>query len=213
MAMRKDVDSMVSDFDGPQDAGRHDSDLSSGYLQGMFLVAAPGIRDSGFEKTVIYVTKHGARGARGLVVNKINPLLEASMLFDQLKIEVHQDVPYPAVYHGGPVETGRGYVLHGDDFSGGDTRYDSETGIAVTSTLDVLEAVAAGNGPVRALIVLGHASWAPHQLENELAQHAWLICRTDAALIFDTPAADRWTLALRLLGVRPGFVSETAGSA
>ena len=192
---------------------RHDSDLSSGYLQGIFLIAAPGLREARFEKALVYVMSHSARGARGLVVNKVNPLLSAENLFEQLQINTEFDGPFPTVYDGGPVDSGRGYVLHSNDYSGGDTAADSETGISVTSTVDVLEAMAAGRGPIDAVIALGYAGWAPHQLENELAQHAWLACRADSELIFRFPAADRWTQAMRLIGVHPGFVSETSGSA
>ncbi len=192
---------------------RHDSDLNQNYLQGFFLVAAPSLREPRFEKSVIYLMSHNERGAKGFVVNKINPLLSAEALFEQLDIDCAPNTLYPHVYDGGPVEGGRGYVLHGADFKGGDTQYNDLTNIGITSTVDVLEAIAKGKGPAQAHILLGSASWAPHQLENELVQHAWLLCHADADLVFNTPPADCWNVAMGLMGVRAGVFSEAAGMA
>jgi putative transcriptional regulator len=192
---------------------RHDSDLNQNYLQGYFLVASPTLREPRFEKAVIYLVSHNERGAKGFVVNKVNPLLSAEALFEQLDITCAPNILYPSVFDGGPVEGGRGYVLHGADFKGGDTQYNAKTNIGVTSTVDVLEAIAQGKGPANAHILLGAATWAPHQLETELVQHSWLLCQTDASLVFNTAAADCWTAAMALMGVHAGVFSDAAGSA
>ena len=186
-------------------------------LTGKFLIAMPGLGDPRFDRAVILLCRHTDEGAMGLIVNKPLPEVSLSALLGQLSIDHSPDSPDLCVHAGGPVGTGRGFVVHTPDWQ------DAEASIKITlsntdpvmvsATLDVLRALAAGTGPRAALITLGYAGWAADQLEAEIGQNVWLIADAAPTLMFDTPAPLRWAQALALLGIDPRSLSATAGRA
>lgn len=187
-----------------------------------FLIAMPGLEDEAFAKSVVYVCEHTERGALGIVINKPSEL-SLKRLFDQVELPLRRDdlVESP-VYQGGPVQTERGFVLHDQMLSGevGDllpreSAYASTMtipgGLGMTTSKDVLEALSTGAGPRRVLISLGYSAWGEGQLESELADNSWLTVGADAAVIFDTPVAQRYDKALALLGLQAWMLSPEAG--
>jgi putative transcriptional regulator len=182
-------------------------------LTGSLLIAMPGMGDPRFAHSVIYITAHSADGAMGLIVNKPAPDLKLSDVLDQLL-----EGPAPAdkslcVHIGGPVETGRGFVLHSDDYASQIETLKVRDGFALTATLDILEDIAAGQGPAQALMMLGYAGWGPGQLEGEIAQNGWLTGPATRALVFELADAQKWSAALEALGIDPLGLSATAGRA
>lgn len=194
---------------------------ASGFLQGQFLVAMPGIGDDRFERAVIFIVNHSARGALGFVINHETEfstgdiLARAGIEDDSAHDIMTEDEPDEAalsVVKGGPVEDSRGFVLHTPDYASESTSRLAD-GLSLTTTLDVLRAVSRGRGPRRALLSLGYAGWGPGQLEDELRENVWLTVETEIDLVFDVPAAERYETALGRLGVAPGALSMTAGNA
>lgn len=182
-------------------------------LTGSLLIAMPGMGDPRFAHSVIYITAHSARGAMGLMVNKPASDLRLSDVLDQLL-----EGPMPkdgamGVHIGGPVETGRGFVLHSDDYASQIETLRIEDGFALTATLDILEDIAAGQGPEQALMMLGYAGWGPGQLEREIAQNGWLTSAASRSLIFGLADGQKWGAALESLGIDPLSLSATAGHA
>lgn len=181
-------------------------------LANHFLIAMPGLSDPNFSRTVTYVCEHTADGAMGIVINR--PMgIQLGEVLTQLDIEVGvRDVVDADVYVGGPVLTDRGFVLHC-----GAREFDSTLrvtpNLAVTTSRDVLEAVADGSGPERCLVALGYAGWAGGQLERELSENAWLNGPADDGIIFELPSDRRWQAAARLLGVDMNLMSGDAGHA
>jgi putative transcriptional regulator len=170
-------------------------------LSGHLLVATPDLQDPNFDHTVVYIVQHDDSGAMGLVVNRVlgrGPIGELLEGFG-LDAEVHGSAEI-AVHYGGPVERGRGFILHSPDYKGADTVVLSDI-VALTSSLDVLSAIAAGDGPRRSLFALGYAGWAPDQLENELAAGAWVVVDPDEALLFDDQIDSKWQRAFDRQGV------------
>lgn len=190
-----------------------------------FLIAMPGLEDSGFTKSVVYLCEHSERGALGLVINKPSEL-SLQHLFDKVDLPMQrQDLTNTPVFHGGPLQTERGFVLHETMHgtpSAGDKPYEESVyastmtipgGLEMTTSRDVLEAISAGAGPSRVLVSLGYSSWGEGQLESELADNSWLTVAADTALIFDTPIEKRYDHALKLLGVEALMLSPVAGRA
>ena len=175
-----------------------------------FLIAMPAMADPNFGGTVVYVAEHGPKGALGLVINR--PMeLDLGTLFDRidLKLEIAPLARSP-VFFGGPVQTDRGFVLHQPVGSWNSTvAVGGEVGL--TSSKDVLEAVAHGAGPERMMVTLGYAGWGPGQLEDEIAANAWLTVPADPDLIFATPVDERLGAAFALLGIDPAFLTMSAG--
>lgn len=198
------------------------SDGQSGgtFLDGQMLVAMPGMRDERFARAVIYLCAHSSEGAMGIIVNQPAQHINFTDLLVQLDV-IPQDerihLPSSAggvkVLRGGPVETGRGFVLHSADFFIQDSTLPIDDGICLTATLDILKAIATGGGPASAVLALGYAGWAPGQLENEIQQNGWLHCPADRALVFDAEAGAKYDLALRKIGIDPGMLSTDAGHA
>ena len=180
-------------------------------LSNQFLMAMPGMVDGEFSGTVIYVCEHGPKGALGLVINRPTDLSVAGLLE---KIDLKLEIALPqnaSVYFGGPVHTDRGFVLHSP---AGSFSSSIQLGqLALTTSRDVLQAVAEGNGPERMLVTLGYSGWGAGQLESELAQNAWLTVPASPDVIFATPPEDRYTAALKLLGIGPAMLSGVAGHA
>lgn len=186
----------------------------SGYLERQLLVAMPTMGDSRFARTVIYMCSHSAEGAMGLVINKPYPGLTFPNLLRQLGIEPTISADDIAVRLGGPVETGRGFVLHSTDYMRqGSVRIDETNGIGLTATLDVLRAIATGSGPSRSLFALGYAGWGAGQLDGELHENAWLAVPADFDLIFDPDLDTLWQRAVRRIGVDIAKLSTVAGRA
>lgn len=186
-----------------------------------FLIAMPGLRDATFAKSVIYLCEHSERGALGLIINKPSDI-NLKNLFDKVELSLQRDdlVEVP-VFHDGPVQTERGFVLHESmltgDASSSETAYASTMsipgGLEMTTSKDVLEALSTGAGPRRVLVSLGYSAWGEGQLESELAENSWLTVGADAAVIFDTPVEQRYDRALALLGLEAWTLSPQAGHA
>lgn len=186
---------------------------SSGtYLEGQLLVAMPGIGDPRFDRSVIYLCSHSAEGAMGLVVNKRFEGLSFGMLLEQLELAADEADDDRPVYAGGPVETGRGFVLHSDDYTQDSTLRIGDS-IALTATVDILKAMAEGQGPTRSLVALGYAGWAPGQLDRELTHNGWLTLPASPELLFATPDTEKWPKAIASIGIDPSMLSGAAGHA
>jgi putative transcriptional regulator len=191
-----------------------------GYLDGQMLIAMPAMNDERFARTVIYVCAHSSEGAMGIVVNQRAQNIKFPDLLVQLevipaaeRIELPTRTEDVRVLKGGPVETGRGFVLHSADFFIENSTLPIDEGICLTATLDILKAIARGNGPASAVLALGYAGWAPGQLEEEIQQNGWLHCDADPELIFGSDIEGKYHLALRKLGIDLGMLSSQAGHA
>lgn len=174
------------------------------------LIAMPQLSDGYFSRSVIYVCAHSAEGAMGIVINQALTDVDFSDLVDQLQLP--QAKRAPVVHFGGPVETGRGFVLHSTDFERDDTVRLTD-GLSLTGTVDILRAISEGRGPNRAIFALGYAGWGPGQLEAELQANAWLTVPADEDLIFSTDLTGKWDLALGRLGVSPFMLALEGGRA
>ena len=178
-------------------------------LTGHLLIAMPGMQDPRFHRTVVYVCAHSNEGAMGLIVNKPAETLALKDLFERLGISIAGDAAGEPVRFGGPVETGRGFVLHSADYGSDQTTLHVEPDVAMTATVDILHAMAEGKGPARAMVALGYAGWAPGQLESEIQSNGWLIADADPDLLFDAANETKWERAMRKIGVDPSLL--TAG--
>ena len=182
-------------------------------LDGKLLLAMPGMGDPRFEKTVILVCAHSEDGAMGLIINKPAPDLSFTSLLDQLNIPRAGQGRDIHVHYGGPVERGRGFVLHSRDYRGGSATMEIDGTFGMTATLDILEALAQGDGPAHALLALGYSGWGPGQLESEIARNDWLTATPTQALIFGSDQAGKWGAALRIMGIDPISLSAVGGRA
>jgi putative transcriptional regulator len=191
---------------------RPDPDDDSGYLTGQLLIAMPGMQDPRFDHSVVCLCAHSAEGAMGLIVNR--PL--DGMMFDdllrQLSVEPVPPLRRIRMLSGGPVENGRGFVLHSDDWTT-EGSLPVMPGLTLTASIDVLKAIAGGEGPKDGVLALGYAGWAPGQLEDEIQRNAWLNVAADAGLVFREDTAGTWEAALAKLRVDPALLSGTAGRA
>ncbi len=190
------------------------------YLDGQMLIAMPGIGDPRFERTVIYLCAHSADGAMGIVVNKgadnitfPDLLGRLEIVAEEEQIRLPEELQNMPVQIGGPVETGRGFVLHTTDYYATESTLSVDEGIGLTATLDVLKAIAGGHGPRKALLALGYAGWGPGQLEGEIQGNGWLHCDADDVLVFDATLDERYEKALAKIGVDPALLSSSAGHA
>ena len=191
-----------------------------GYLDGQMLIAMPTMGDERFVRSVIYVCAHSAEGAMGIIVNQPASHISFRDLLVQLEVVESADkiqLPPHAyrvkVLKGGPVETSRGFVLHSSDFFIENSTLPIDEGVSLTATLDILKAIARGDGPRSAVLALGYAGWAPGQLENEIHQNGWLHCAADPDLIFGQDAEAKYTRALKKIGIDLGMLSSEAGHA
>ena len=198
------------------------SDAETINLTHHFLIAMPGLQDESFARSVVYLCEHSARGALGLVINKPSDI-NLRNLFDKVDLPLaREDLVAAPVFQGGPVQTERGFVLHEAVFKDADaeskeTVYASTMtipgGLEMTTSKDVLEAIATGAGPRKVLVSLGYSVWGEGQLECELAENSWLTVDADVSVIFDTPVEERYEKALSLLGLKPWMLSPEAGHA
>jgi len=190
------------------------------YLDGQLLIAMPVMGDPRFERSVIYLCAHSAEGAMGIIVNRPAGSIDFPGLLVQLDIIKKSDeitLPENAeslrVLKGGPVETGRGFVLHSSDFFIQDATLQIDDEICLTATVDILKAIARGAGPKHAILALGYAGWAAGQLESEIQDNGWLHCDADPELIFGGDVEEKYARALRKIGIDPGMLSNEAGHA
>ncbi|MBI4367129.1 MAG: YqgE/AlgH family protein [Deltaproteobacteria bacterium] len=191
-----------------------------GYLDGQMLIAMPAMADERFTRSVIYVCAHSTEGAMGIVVNQPAANIKFPDLLVQLevipageRIELPTKAEDVKVLKGGPVETGRGFVLHSADFFIENSTLPIDEGICLTATLDILKAIARGNGPASAILALGYAGWAPGQLEQEIQENGWLHCAADPELVFGADTGGKYEKALRKIGIDLGQLSNQAGHA
>lgn len=185
------------------------------FLSGKLLLAMPGMADPRFERAVIALCVHDEGGAVGIGIGHKRAGLRFRGLLKQLEIE-RGEAPDRAVHHGGPVEPGRGFVLHSTDWGGQDTlQVNGPSGpiFAMTGTIDVLKAIAEGRGPARWIASLGYAGWESGQLEAEMTRHGWLAADSSEAILFDTPTDERWAAAFKAAGVDPRLLSSETGAA
>jgi putative transcriptional regulator len=192
----------------------------SSFLDGQMLIAMPGMSDPRFDRSVIFMCAHSDNGAMGIIVNKRAPMISFSELLERLdimpqenRIRLPDDVQSMLVQFGGPVEPGRGFVLHTSDYFSADTSLPIDERVALTATLDILRAIAGGQGPRRSLLALGYAGWAPGQLEDEIQRNGWLSCAADEDLLFGNDLDNKYLSALHKIGVDPAMLSSEAGHA
>lgn len=192
----------------------------TGSLEGQLLIAMPDMSDKRFRRSVIYMCAHSAEGAMGLIINQQAPGLSVAELLEQLEIVTEEDAAkLPArlqsmdVHVGGPVETGRGFVLHSSDYFAENSTLTITDDTSLTATVDILRAMVEGRGPRRAMLALGYSSWAPGQLENELQHNVWLHAPADSELIFSRRMDEKYGLALSKLGVELPHLVSQAGHA
>src|SRR4249919_3779508 len=191
-----------------------------GFLDGQMLIASPGMQDERFSRSLIYMCAHSSEGAMGIVVNQPAPHISFPDLLVKLdvipkaeKIQLPPGAGDVTVLKGGPVETERGFVLHSADFFIENSTLPIDDGICLTATLDILKAIARGDGPASAILALGYAGWAPGQLESEIQGNGWLHCAADPELIFGQDTGAKYQKALRKIGIDLGMLSSEAGHA
>jgi putative transcriptional regulator len=182
-------------------------------LTGKLLIAMPAMGDPRFEQSVVLICAHSDEGAMGLIVNKPTGEVALSDMLEQLSIDHGPESRQLDVSFGGPVEQTRGFVLHSLDYVSNVNTLKVQSVFGLTATLDILEALAKGRGPERALVAIGYAGWGPGQLEDELSQNAWLTCDANMELVFDLPDQGKWDGALKSLGVDALMLSSDAGHA
>ncbi len=190
------------------------------YLDGQILIAMPGMEDQRFARSLVYLCAHSADGAMGIILNQLAPQLTFGELLVQLDvIPAQEQIRLPSlarrmrVHNGGPVETGRGFVLHSSDYFIENATLPIDDGISLTTTLEILKAIAEGRGPTEAILALGYAGWPPGQLESEIQANGWLHCEADQSLVFDIDLESKYDRALRKIGIQIGMLSRDAGHA
>jgi putative transcriptional regulator len=189
-----------------------DLDDTEYYMSGHLLVAMPTMEDPRFARTVIYICAHSAEGAMGLVVNQALDSLSFPDLLEQLDIQTASLDSGTPIHFGGPVESGRGFVLHSADYVQ-DATLVVDDDIALTATVDILKAIARGSGPSRSLLALGYAGWGPGQLDLEIKANGWLQVSPDDDLVFGPELDSKWERAIAKLGIDPSMLSGQAGNA
>jgi putative transcriptional regulator len=208
----------VSDFSSPNidSATQKQTEIQSLQLADHFLIAMPSMLDPVFGGTVVYICEHNENGALGMIINRPTDMT-MDVLFERLDLSLEitphdQVMPQVPVLFGGPVQVERGFVLHAPsaDYNSSLTVSDD---VSLTTSRDVLEAAAQGNGPRRLVVTLGCAGWSAGQLEDEILRNGWLTVRADPAILFDMPSAERFAAAMNLLGIDPTMLTGEAGHA
>ncbi|WP_296712930.1 YqgE/AlgH family protein [Rhodoblastus sp.] len=190
------------------------------FLEGKCLVAMPSLQDDYFVRSVVYICAHSEEGAMGIIVNHPAQGVNFVDLLLQLKVIGSQDTPGFAetigrhrVLAGGPVDASRGFVLHSPDYRAEEATLTIDESVSMTATLDVLRAIAQGDGPEKAVLALGYAGWSPGQLEKEILANSWMICPADSFLLFDPEHETKYERALGAIGVDLRFLADEAGHA
>ncbi|MBZ0164185.1 MAG: YqgE/AlgH family protein [Notoacmeibacter sp.] len=192
--------------------------MSEPWLDGQFLIAMPGMGDSRFERTVVYLCAHSAEGAMGLVINRSQEMVFPDLLVQLGIMEEHEAIKLPPktrdfmVRDGGPVERSRGFVLHSGDYQA-DSSLEVTPEISLTATVDILRAISRGGGPEQALMALGYSGWGPGQLEAEIAGNGWLTCEAASDVVFASDLSQIYPRALALLGIDTLNLSQYSGRA
>lgn len=187
------------------------------YLDGQLLIAMPVMTDPRFERSVIFMCAHSEEGAMGLIINQEAPQITFPDLLERLEILPDDldagsaDLERIPIHLGGPVETGRGFVLHSRDYYVADSTLSIKDNICLTATVDILKAMAHGTGPNRSILTLGYAGWSPGQLEREIQANGWLNCPADEDLVFAENLDAKYDMALGRLGIDPSFLVADAG--
>lgn len=181
-------------------------------LKGEFLIAMPEMSDPNFSGTVTCICEHTDGGAFGVIVNRVTPVIKAVEIFKEFGINHEERGPDFPIYVGGPVQTDEIFILHGPPFDWEGTHMITQD-LALSNTLDILEAMAGGRGPRSAMITIGCAGWGAGQLEYELKENIWLTCPVDSGILFDVPVDDRWNKAIESFGFDPLLLSSHAGHA
>jgi len=181
-------------------------------MSGQLLIAMPQMRDPRFQRSVIYMCVHNEQCAMGLVVNRLVNSLSFPDLLQQLNIDAENLQQTIRVHFGGPVESGRGFVLHSDEFRESGTTI-VPGGLALTATIDILKAIAQGQGPRRSMLALGYAGWGPKQLDGELQANAWLSAPADEDIVFDGELDSKWERAMQKIGITSAMLTGLYGDA
>jgi putative transcriptional regulator len=199
----------------PKSKSRQSRDTT---LEGQLLLAMPVMTDKRFARSVIYMCAHSKEGAMGLIINHRAENITFPDLLERLGItprgsrdSIASDLLNREVHSGGPVETGRGFVLHSADYHANDSTLEIAGGISLTATIDILKAMASGHGPHHSILALGYAGWSPGQLESEIQANGWLNCPADADIVFETDLELKYEKALAKIGVNPSFLVSEAG--
>ena len=182
-------------------------------LCGKLLIAMPGMGDPRFEGSVIFMCAHTPEGSMGLIVNKPAPGLKMNDLLKQLKIPRGDGSRDVRVHFGGPVEHGRGFVLHSGEYGASDSTLKVDDRFGMTATLDILADMAQGTGPERRILALGYSGWGPGQLEGEIQRNGWLTCDAAPEIVFSADDDGKWVAALAALGIDPLLLSAEGGRA
>jgi putative transcriptional regulator len=192
-----------------------DSRATSGenFLEGKLLIAMPGMTDPHFEKSVIFMCAHSAEGAMGIMINKPVTGLSFHDLMEKLELKVTPGTRNFPILYGGPVESGRGFVLHSGDYESSEATLPVSEDISLTATLDILRAMADGRGPQHAIFALGYAGWNAGQIEDEIRRNGWIHCDCDSELLFKSGLDSKWSTALKKLGIDASGLSAHAGHA
>ncbi|MEE8579479.1 MAG: YqgE/AlgH family protein [Hyphomicrobium sp.] len=190
------------------------------FLDGQLLIAMPLMTDRRFARSVVYLCAHSEDGAMGLIINQRAPHISFPDLLERLGIVpsdagdgLSNEKLSMSIHVGGPVETGRGFVLHSSDYFADDSTLPIEDGVCLTATIDILKAIAAGKGPNKAILALGYAGWSPGQLESEIQANGWLSCPADLGLIFNPDVESKYTRAFAKIGIDPSHLVSDAGHA
>lgn len=193
---------------------------TSDFLDGQLLIAMPSMFDKRFARSVIYLCAHSEDGAMGLIINHPAENITFETLLDRLDlvstsdpIIMPEEVAGQSVFIGGPVETGRGFVLHSSDYYADDSTLEIDDHTSLTATIDILKAIASGKGPDQSILALGYAGWASGQLEIEIQANGWLNCPAEPDLVFDTDIDGKYQRALAHLGIDPSHLVSDAGHA
>ena len=186
--------------------------IQSAY-QGKLLLATPKMADFRFERSVILICSHSSNGAMGIIVNKPTLDWKFEDILKQLKINTKLSRPSQDVFFGGPVEYGRGFIVHSDDYEVPEVTVHIKENFRLTANADILCDMANGKGPKSSLLALGYAGWAPGQLEDELLSDSWLMCDPDSDLIFSENSENKWSAALSKMGVSPSHLATFSGQA
>ena len=188
------------------------NDKLGSYLDGNLLIAMPQMKDCRFERSVIYMVAHTDDGAMGLVLNQLADSITFPDLLEQLEIDRSLSGQQISVHFGGPVETGRGFVLHSSEYQQEGTLPVDQV-VSLTATVEIVKDIAEGRGPRDCLLALGYAGWGPGQLETEIQQNGWLHVSADSDLVFNKDISKTWELAIAKLGFDLSMLSEDAGHA
>jgi len=190
------------------------------FLDGQLLIAMPLMTDRRFARSVVYLCAHSEDGAMGLIINQRAPHISFLDLLERLGIVpsdtgdgLSNEKLSMSIHVGGPVEMGRGFVLHSSDYFVNDSTLPIEDGVCLTATIDILKAIAAGEGPNKAILALGYAGWSPGQLESEIQANGWLNCPADLGLIFSPDVESKYTRAFAKIGIDPSHLVSDAGHA